>query len=36
MNGFEQLTLIIGGLAIILEAIKHVKQKLNEWLAAHR
>jgi hypothetical protein len=32
MNSFEQLTLVIGGLAVLFEAIKHLKLKLREWL----
>ena len=34
MNSFEQLTLVIGGLAVLFEAIKHLKLKLREWLTA--
>jgi hypothetical protein len=36
MNSFEQLTLVIGGLAILFEALKHIKQKLKEWRAEHQ
>ena len=32
MNSFEQLTLVIGGLAVLFEAINHLKLKLREWL----
>jgi hypothetical protein len=36
MNSFEQLTLVIGGLAVLVEAFKHLKLKLKEWLTAHQ
>jgi hypothetical protein len=35
MNSFEQYTLIIGLLAIFFEGIRHLKEKLRAWLAAH-
>lgn len=31
MNSFEQLTLVIGGLAILFEALKHLKQRFRIW-----
>lgn len=31
MNSFEQFTLIIGILAILLEAVKHLKDKIKHW-----
>ncbi len=31
MNSFEQLTLVIGGLAVLIEAFKYLKQKLKTW-----
>jgi len=31
MNGFEKYTLIIGCLAVIFEAIKHIKDKVKNW-----
>lgn len=31
MNSFEQLTLVIGGLAVLIEAIRHLRQKLKAW-----
>lgn len=32
MNNFEQFTLIIGVLAVLFEAIKHLKEKIRHWL----
>jgi hypothetical protein len=32
MNSFEQFTLIIGALAVAIEAFKHFKDKLKGWL----
>ncbi|TDQ07368.1 hypothetical protein ATK78_3489 [Pedobacter metabolipauper] len=32
MNSFEQLTLIIGILAVLFEAVKHIKEKLKDWM----
>jgi hypothetical protein len=32
MNSFEQYTLIIGLLAVFIEAMRHVREKLNQWL----
>lgn len=31
MNSFEQFTLIIGILAILFEAFKHLKDKIKLW-----
>lgn len=31
MNNFEQFTLIIGLLAVLLEAVKHLKDKIKQW-----
>lgn len=31
MNSFEQFTLIIGALAILFEAIRHLKEKVKHW-----
>ncbi len=31
MNSFEGFTVIIGTLAILLEAVKHLKDKINNW-----
>ena len=31
MNSFEQFTVIIGTLAILLEAIKHLKDKIKHY-----
>lgn len=31
MNSFEQYTVIIGILAILFEAIKHLKGKIKHW-----
>jgi hypothetical protein len=33
MNNFEQFTLIIGLLAVLFEAIKHLKDKIREWFS---
>jgi hypothetical protein len=35
MNSFEQFTLVIGGLAILLEALKHLRHKIKLWLGLH-
>jgi hypothetical protein len=35
MNSFEQYTLIIGLLAIFFEGIRHLRDKLRAWFAAH-
>jgi hypothetical protein len=35
MNSFEQYTLIIGLLAVFFEAVRHLRQKLQEWLENH-
>jgi hypothetical protein len=35
MNSFEQFTLIIGLLAIAIEAIRHLKEKLHNWQNSH-
>jgi len=32
MNSFEQYTLIIGLLAICIEALRHLKESLRHWL----
>ncbi len=32
MNSFEQFTLIIGVLAVVFEAFKHLKDKIKQWL----
>ncbi len=32
MNNFEQFTVIIGVLAILFEAIKHLKAIIRHWL----
>lgn len=32
MNNFEYFTVIIGALAILFEAIKHLKDKVKHWL----
>jgi hypothetical protein len=34
MNSFEQYTLIIGLLAIAIEAARHLKAKVMEWFHA--
>lgn len=31
MNSFEKYTVIIGALAILFEAIKHLKEKFKRW-----
>lgn len=31
MNSFEKYTVIIGALAILFEAIKHLKIKIKHW-----
>lgn len=36
MNSFEQLTLVIGGLAVFFEALRILKQKLREWRGIHQ
>ena len=33
MNSFEQFTLIIGILAVLFEAVRHLKEKIKEWLS---
>jgi hypothetical protein len=33
MNSFEQFTLVIGGLAVLLEAVNYLKQAVKKWLA---
>ncbi|SFH16961.1 hypothetical protein SAMN04489864_10640 [Pedobacter insulae] len=33
MNSFEQFTLIIGLLAVLFEAIKHLKEKIKQWFS---
>lgn len=35
MNSFEQYTLIIGLLAVALEAYRYLKGKFMAWLTAH-
>lgn len=35
MNSFEQFTLIIGLLAIVLEAVRHLREKLHAWHNGH-
>ena len=35
MNSFEQYTVIIGVLAIIFEAIRHLKEKIKTWQNPH-
>lgn len=35
MNSFEQLTLVIGGLAILFEALKHLREKIKLWFGVH-
>ncbi len=32
MNSFEEYTLIIGALAVLFEAIRHLKNKIRAWL----
>lgn len=32
MNSFEKYTVIIGALAILFEAGKHLKEKIRHWL----
>lgn len=32
MNSFEQYTLIIGLLAVGIEAFRHLKDKLRHWM----
>jgi len=31
MNGFEEYTLIIGAISIIIEIVKYVKKNLKTW-----
>jgi len=31
MNRFEEYTAIIGGIAVLIEAIKHLKRKFKSW-----
>jgi hypothetical protein len=31
MNNFEQFTVIIGVIAILFEAIRHLKDKIKQW-----
>ena len=35
MNSFEQYTLIIGLLAVGIEAVRHLKAKVKEWMHVH-
>ncbi|TCO28627.1 hypothetical protein EV200_10244 [Pedobacter psychrotolerans] len=32
MNSFEEYTLIIGAVAILIEAVKYCKRNFNSWL----
>lgn len=36
MNSFEQFTLIIGGLAILFEALRHIKAQFRHWFSTHK
>jgi len=31
MNGFEEYTLIIGAVAVLIEAVKYIKKNLKSW-----
>jgi len=31
MNGFEEYTLIIGAVAVLIEAVKYIKRNLKTW-----
>jgi hypothetical protein len=35
MNSFEEYTLMIGLLAVLLEGLRHLKEKFHAWLHQH-
>ena len=36
MNNFEYFTVVIGGLAILFEAIKNVKEMVKGWFSTYK
>lgn len=32
MNSFEQYTVIIGAIAVLIEAVKYLKKNIKSWL----